>query len=355
MSSALELKDLGNEAYKAKQYDVALDLYERGIVLDPQNVDLLNNASAAKFAMQCYNEAKAYAVRSINARENFKAYKRLGDSQWKLGELQEAITAYERALAMEPNDSLCEENLRALKACLQERGRQRYNGSTPTVTLPVLPVGKLALFLNSAVVCLAALLVLLVPLAPSHTRGPWRLILCFAAASNAIVVHPMGLLKFDVAVLRKWPRNRYTLQLAMCSFMLLLDASPQLVLLFVMGIYSALVLSANTNVISELAPTLWRLVAPVMHNISSNAQGLVLYAATMEAIAFFTVFFSGNIVLSIVFMQYIKMLYQLDNNLRLAFHGVRLNLTHLARMRYVPPFVDAALQKIADTLYLLSQ
>jgi stress-induced-phosphoprotein 1 len=40
-------KDLGNKAFAAKEYDKAIDLFSRGIELDPQNHVLYSNRSAA--------------------------------------------------------------------------------------------------------------------------------------------------------------------------------------------------------------------------------------------------------------------------------------------------------------------
>jgi stress-induced-phosphoprotein 1 len=45
--SANELKDLGNKAFAAKDYDKAIDLFTQAIAVDPKNHVLFSNRSAA--------------------------------------------------------------------------------------------------------------------------------------------------------------------------------------------------------------------------------------------------------------------------------------------------------------------
>ena len=40
---ALKAKDLGNKAYKAKQFDVAIQHYNEAIALDPTDITFYNN------------------------------------------------------------------------------------------------------------------------------------------------------------------------------------------------------------------------------------------------------------------------------------------------------------------------
>lgn len=48
ITQANELKDQGNKAFQAKDYDTAIDLFTKAIELDPQNHVLFSNRSAAK-------------------------------------------------------------------------------------------------------------------------------------------------------------------------------------------------------------------------------------------------------------------------------------------------------------------
>lgn len=42
-AEALKKKELGNEKYKAKEFDAAIALYEEAFKLDPTNVSVLTN------------------------------------------------------------------------------------------------------------------------------------------------------------------------------------------------------------------------------------------------------------------------------------------------------------------------
>ena len=51
------LKDQGNKAFAAKDYDKAIDIFSQAIALDPQNHVLWSNRSAAKVGKKEYAAA----------------------------------------------------------------------------------------------------------------------------------------------------------------------------------------------------------------------------------------------------------------------------------------------------------
>ncbi len=51
------LKDSGNKAFQAKQYDQAIDIFTQAIALDPKNHVLYSNRSAAKAGKRMWAEA----------------------------------------------------------------------------------------------------------------------------------------------------------------------------------------------------------------------------------------------------------------------------------------------------------
>lgn len=57
MASAAALKDQGNKAFAAKDYDQAIQLFTQAIELDPQNHVLFSNRSAAKAGKRHWVEA----------------------------------------------------------------------------------------------------------------------------------------------------------------------------------------------------------------------------------------------------------------------------------------------------------
>jgi tetratricopeptide (TPR) repeat protein len=56
-TQANELKDQGNKAFQAKDYDTAIDLFTKAIELDPQNHVLFSNRSAAKAGKKQWDAA----------------------------------------------------------------------------------------------------------------------------------------------------------------------------------------------------------------------------------------------------------------------------------------------------------
>lgn len=56
-----ELKNQGNKAFQAKEYDTAIDLFSKAIALDPKNHVLWSNRSAAKAGKKQWADALADA------------------------------------------------------------------------------------------------------------------------------------------------------------------------------------------------------------------------------------------------------------------------------------------------------
>jgi tetratricopeptide (TPR) repeat protein len=57
LEQASALKDAGNKAFAAKDYDTAIDLFTQAIALDSSNHVLFSNRSAAKAGKKQWDEA----------------------------------------------------------------------------------------------------------------------------------------------------------------------------------------------------------------------------------------------------------------------------------------------------------
>ena len=57
MTDVNTLKDQGNKAFQAKDYDTAIDLFSKALELDPNNFVLWSNRSAAKAGKRDYPAA----------------------------------------------------------------------------------------------------------------------------------------------------------------------------------------------------------------------------------------------------------------------------------------------------------
>ena len=105
-SEAQKLKQLGNEAYKKKDFTTALAKYGKAIELEPNEITYYLNTAAVHFEMQNYTECISTCNKAIDVgRESRADYKliakalaRMGNAYRKSGDLKNAKMAYEKAL-----------------------------------------------------------------------------------------------------------------------------------------------------------------------------------------------------------------------------------------------------------------
>ena len=73
---ALAEKELGNTAYKSKQFEAALQHYDRALELDPSNVALYTNKAAVYFEQQAWDRCLELCDQAVEAgREHHADYK----------------------------------------------------------------------------------------------------------------------------------------------------------------------------------------------------------------------------------------------------------------------------------------
>jgi len=103
---SLEEKEKGNAAYKARDFDKAIAHYDAAIALDPENVSFITNKAAVKFEQgkydECIKDCEEAIEKGRSLRADYKliarAMTRIGNSQVKLGMLEEAISTYNKSL-----------------------------------------------------------------------------------------------------------------------------------------------------------------------------------------------------------------------------------------------------------------
>ncbi|KAI6105404.1 chaperone [Pisolithus sp. B1] len=107
MSDANTLKDLGNKAFAAKDYDKAIQLFSQAISLDPSNHVLYSNRSAANAGKKLYNDALEDADKCVSIKPTWgKGYARKGAALHGLRRYPEAIAAYTDGLKYEDSPAL---------------------------------------------------------------------------------------------------------------------------------------------------------------------------------------------------------------------------------------------------------
>jgi len=131
--AAVKEKEQGNAAYKAKNFDKAIGHYEKAIELDPTEITFRSNLAAVYFEKKEYEKAVKVCEEAIDVgRENradfkhiAKAYNRAGNSQRKLGNLEAAKTAFEKALT-EHRTPEYKQNLSEVETALKKAAELAY-------------------------------------------------------------------------------------------------------------------------------------------------------------------------------------------------------------------------------------
>ena len=104
--AALSEKQLGNECYKKKDFAAAITHYSKAIELDPAEITFVSNLAAVYFEQKDFATCVATCETAVEVgRENradfklvAKAMARMGNAYRRMGELDKAKTAFEKAL-----------------------------------------------------------------------------------------------------------------------------------------------------------------------------------------------------------------------------------------------------------------
>lgn len=105
--AAIKEKELGNECYKAKKFDEAIEHYNKAIELDKTDMTFLNNKAAVYFEMADYDECIKQCNLAIDVgRENradfkliAKALSRMASAYHKKDDLEQARTFFQKSLS----------------------------------------------------------------------------------------------------------------------------------------------------------------------------------------------------------------------------------------------------------------
>ena len=107
VSASDQEKEKGNEAYKAKKFDIALQHYDKAIELDSTNMSYILNKAAVYFEMGDFDKCIEMAEKSIQVgRENgvdfkqiAKGYARIGNAYFKQKKYESAKNFFSKSLS----------------------------------------------------------------------------------------------------------------------------------------------------------------------------------------------------------------------------------------------------------------
>ena len=103
--SAEIAKEKGNQAYKDKQWQKAIEFYSEAIKLSGNNATYYSNRAQAYLERGSYLQAEADCTKAINLdKKNVKAYFRRGTAREMLGYYKDAIDDFKYALVLEPTN-----------------------------------------------------------------------------------------------------------------------------------------------------------------------------------------------------------------------------------------------------------
>ena len=100
-------KEAGNAEYKAKNFEKAIEHYQKAIALDPNDMTFKTNLAAVYFEQKRFEDSIKECMDAIEiGRENradfkliAKAFTRVGNAYRKLGDFQNAKIFYEKSLS----------------------------------------------------------------------------------------------------------------------------------------------------------------------------------------------------------------------------------------------------------------
>lgn len=356
MEEAENFKKRGNELFQQKKYADALDSYDQAIRLDPNHGPFYVVRSAAKSAMKRFDGALEDAQRAIKLDDNAKAHSRCGTALWGLNRPEEAKAQFRIACILERNNAFAVSQKEAIEAAEVEKGRvknSRFGLPSPLGgEFAAASTGSVGLLLVMLVTFSSFICVVGAYLHFSFAVPCWKFTISCALLHQILAIYKGGFvyLRSPYVDSSEWTGYQATAFTLLCAT--LLFSSPNYMMGIILILYSLLTLVSRTPEVLEQAGPLRPMLAAQLHHTDTLLIRLRLYAGSFEAFTFFTCILpSGNLVLPVVYFQYIRYRYKRDIFVRLGFTGIKQGIEKLTRLSFVPPVVDRLFQKLCAGLH----
>jgi tetratricopeptide (TPR) repeat protein len=351
-----ELRLRGNAAYSSKNFEEAIKLYDEALQADPKSTDVLNNRSAANFALGRYDAAVEDAKRSIKVSSNSKGFVRMADAYWKMGKLELARDTYELALSAGPNNQAAKEKLIQVRALIAPKTSGATYSQQTSGTAGGYAGGAsdlIPLYLDALVLLMCILHIITMFVNGSISLLLWRGALLTFAARQLVILRAAGMLTPNLETLKKWPGHFSSLYAVLCLLGAFLGVPPLHLLLAAMAMYSVVDLAPHAAKFQgKVPPLLFDRVQPLLAKAAASREILTGNAATCEAMLTFMLLFSGSsMIFNLAYIQFIKFRFRSDAFSRMAFTALRQSVERLTKHSMCPPIIDRGFSKACDLLH----
>lgn len=126
---ALEAKELGNEAFKNKDYLTAYGHFSTAIALDPEEPVFYSNRSGAAVFLGKYEEAIKDAEKCIDLNPEWvKGYNRLGVAQMHNNQVTKAMETLEKGLKLDPTNTAIQASIAECQTKMKPKTAEEETG-----------------------------------------------------------------------------------------------------------------------------------------------------------------------------------------------------------------------------------
>jgi stress-induced-phosphoprotein 1 len=110
-------KELGNEHFKNKNFDKAIEAYTEAINENPSDHTIYGNRSASFHNLKKYQEALADGEKCIQIKPDWgKGFQRKAMALQGLGKLEDSMEAYEKGIELDPTNAQIRQGMQGLTA-----------------------------------------------------------------------------------------------------------------------------------------------------------------------------------------------------------------------------------------------